>query len=115
LIVLVLVPASTVFANAGFHSGGMLNSVFPASFDNVVRDVRQDLAERAGIRCQECSVSHRGDRQTEKLGRRSPARRRPGYNMKGVRRVEGESFLGLEVRANDGTDLDRVTNVITDR
>jgi hypothetical protein len=35
--------------------------------------------------------------------------------MKGVRRVEGESFLGLEVRANDGTDLDRVTNVITDR
>jgi hypothetical protein len=29
--------------------------------------------------------------------------------------VEGESFLGLEVRANDGTDLGRVTDVITDR
>jgi hypothetical protein len=28
--------------------------------------------------------------------------------------VEGESFLGLEVRANDGTDLGRVTDVITD-
>jgi sporulation protein YlmC with PRC-barrel domain len=34
--------------------------------------------------------------------------------MKEVRRVEGESFLGLEVRANDGTDLGRVTDVITD-
>jgi sporulation protein YlmC with PRC-barrel domain len=29
--------------------------------------------------------------------------------------VEGESFLGLQVRANDGTDLGRVTDVITDR
>ena len=29
--------------------------------------------------------------------------------------MEGESFLGLEVRANDGTDLGRVTDVITDR
>jgi sporulation protein YlmC with PRC-barrel domain len=28
--------------------------------------------------------------------------------------VERESFLGLEVRANDGTDLGRVTDVITD-
>ena len=28
--------------------------------------------------------------------------------------MEAESFLGLEVRANDGTDLGRVTNVITD-
>ena len=28
--------------------------------------------------------------------------------------MEGESFLGLEVRANDGTDLGRVTDVITD-
>jgi sporulation protein YlmC with PRC-barrel domain len=28
--------------------------------------------------------------------------------------VEGENFLGLAVRANDGTDLGRVTNVITD-
>jgi hypothetical protein len=28
--------------------------------------------------------------------------------------VEGEYFLGLEVRANDGTDLGRVTDVITD-
>jgi sporulation protein YlmC with PRC-barrel domain len=28
--------------------------------------------------------------------------------------VEGESFLGLEVRANDGTDLGRVTDVIKD-
>ena len=112
MIVLVLVPVSTVFANAGFHSGAMQNSVVPASFDNVVRDVHQVLAERAGIQCQECTVSHRGDRQTERLGRQSPARRRPGYNVKGVPRVEGESFLGLEVRAND---LGRVTDVITDR
>ena len=29
--------------------------------------------------------------------------------------MEGESFLGLEVRANDGTDLRRITDVITDR
>jgi PRC-barrel domain protein len=29
--------------------------------------------------------------------------------------VEVESFLGLEVRAGDGTDLGRVTDVITDR
>ena len=93
----------------------MLNGVFPASFDVVVREVRQVLAERASIRCQECSVGHRGDRQTGKSGRRSPARRRPGHNVKEVRRVEGESFLGLEVRANDGTDLGRVTDVITDR
>lgn len=28
--------------------------------------------------------------------------------------MEAESFLGLEVRANDGTDLGRVTDVITD-
>jgi hypothetical protein len=28
--------------------------------------------------------------------------------------VEAENFLGLEVRANDGTDLGRVTDVITD-
>ena len=28
--------------------------------------------------------------------------------------MERESFLGLEVRANDGTDLGRVTDVITD-
>jgi hypothetical protein len=34
--------------------------------------------------------------------------------MKEVRRVEGESLLGLEVRANDGTDLGRVTDVIKD-
>ncbi len=35
--------------------------------------------------------------------------------MEEVRRVEADSFLGLEVRANDGTDLGRVTDVITDR
>ena len=29
--------------------------------------------------------------------------------------MEGESFLGLEVRASDGTNLGRVTDVITDR
>lgn len=29
--------------------------------------------------------------------------------------MEGERFKGLEVRANDGTDLGRVTDVITDR
>ena len=29
--------------------------------------------------------------------------------------MDGEGFLGLEVRANDGTDLGRVTDVITDR
>jgi sporulation protein YlmC with PRC-barrel domain len=43
------------------------------------------------------------------------ARARAGYNTEEVRRVEGENFLGLEVRANDGTDLGRVTDVITDR
>ena len=41
-------------------------------------------------------------------------RARAGYNTKEVRRVEGENFLGLEVRANDGTDLGRVTDLITD-
>src|SRR5829696_1835354 len=55
----------------------------------------------------------RNDRQTGRSGRRSPARARAGYNTKEVRHVEGESFLGLEVRANDGTDLGRVTDVIT--
>src|ERR687894_2556924 len=38
-----------------------------------------------------------------------------GYNTKEVGRVEIESFFGLEVRADDGTDLGRVTDVITDR
>ena len=28
--------------------------------------------------------------------------------------MERETFLGLEVRANDGSDLGRVTDVITD-
>jgi sporulation protein YlmC with PRC-barrel domain len=42
------------------------------------------------------------------------ARARVGHKTKEVRRVEGESFLGLEVRANDGTNLGRVTEVITD-
>ena len=44
-----------------------------------------------------------------------PARRRLGYDTKEVRRVEGVSFLGLDVKANDWTDLGRVTDVITDR
>ena len=42
------------------------------------------------------------------------ARARAGYNTEEVRRVEGENFLGLEVRANDGSDLGRTTDVITD-
>ena len=86
----------------------------PASFDDVVHDASQVLAERAGIPGQKDSAGHRGDLQTGKVVRRSPARRRPGYDTKGVRRVHEEVFLGLEVRANDGTDLGRVTYVITD-
>ncbi len=43
------------------------------------------------------------------------ARARAGYNTEEVRRGEAENFLGLEVRANDGTDLGRVTDVLTDR
>jgi len=56
------------------------------------------------------SVSPEGDGEAGPEG----ANGSRGYNTNEGGRVERENFLGLEVRANDGTDLGRVTDVIAD-